>query len=80
MFIRPLHHVNYTTGTIYDMDLSLEVVKSVGQIPHFTRIEEALTRAIEIKELLNKREHDQRVAQEKEIQKAAFANRSISNR
>lgn len=64
--------------TVYDLNLSIDVIDSVSHIPHFTRIQEALKTAIETKRKLNIKEDQEHARLQLNSKQAARANRSIS--
>ena len=66
------------SDTVYDLNLSIDVVDSISHIPHFTRIQEALKTAIETKRKLNIREDQEHARLELNTKQAARANRSLS--
>ncbi|XP_002165287.2 BLOC-1-related complex subunit 8 homolog isoform X1 [Hydra vulgaris] len=62
----------------YDLGLSLEVIESISQIKHFTRIKEALQNAISYKIKLNEYREQEKARQEFELKNARSVNKSIS--
>jgi len=64
--------------TLYDLNLSVDVIDSMSYIPHFTRIQEAMKTAIETKRKLNIKEEQERTRLELNAKKAERANRSLS--
>jgi len=64
--------------TLYDLNLSMDVVDSMRNISNFTRIQEVLKTVLVTKENLNKLEEDEKVRKEYEYKNAKIANRSLS--
>ena len=60
------------------MNLSIDVIDSMSNIPHFIRIQEALKTAIETKRKLNIKEDQERARLDLNTKQAARANRSLS--
>lgn len=69
----------FHVGAVYDLNLSTEVINSMSNIPHFTRIHEALKTAIETKQKLNIKDQQERARRQLDIRKAEKANRSLSH-
>lgn len=78
LFTISFKHSNHISDTVYDLNLSIDVIDSVSHIPHFTRIQEALKTAIETKRKLNIKEDQEHARLQLNSKQAARANRSIS--
>jgi len=65
-------------GISYDLGLSINVIESVSTISTFTRIQEALKTAIQLKKKLNLTEEQERARADEDAKKAKEANKSLS--
>ena len=62
----------------YDLNLSVNVIESISTITHFTRIQEVLRTAIDVKRSLNLRVEQEKARHEADSKNARLANKSLS--